>query len=101
MSTQILLLEDDDFLREGITKLLTRSGYGVTAVATIREAEKALERDLFSLAILDVLLPDGSGLALCRRMRERGVAMPILCLTTVWICVALCVRQARRCRSSA
>lgn len=81
MTTQILLLEDDPFLRDGITTLLTRSGYGVTAVATIREAEKALERDLFSLAILDVLLPDGNGLALFRRMRERGVAIPILCLT--------------------
>lgn len=81
MTTRILLLEDDDFLREGITKLLTRSGYGVTAVATIREAEDAMAHGSFSLAIFDVLLPDGSGLALCRRLRAWGVTIPVFLLT--------------------
>lgn len=81
MTTQILLLEDDDLLREGITELLTRSGYGVIAASTIHEAEEVLAHDSFSLAILDVLLPDGSGLALCRRLRGRGAAVPVLVLT--------------------
>lgn len=81
MTTHILLLEDDPFLRDGITELLTREGYRVTAAETVRQAETYLSLGAFALAVFDVLLPDGSGLALCRRMRERGVAIPILCLT--------------------
>ncbi len=81
MTTHILLLEDDPFLRDGITELLTREGYRMTAAETVRQAETYLSLGAFALAVFDVLLPDGSGLALCRRMRERGVAIPILCLT--------------------
>ena len=81
MPTQILLLEDDPFLRDGITELLTREGCRVTAAATIRQAQTCLSGGAFSLAIFDVLLPDGNGLDLCRMLRANGSAMPILCLT--------------------
>ena len=81
MPTQILLLEDDPFLRDGITELLTREGCRVTAAATIRQAQSCLSGGAFSLAIFDVLLPDGNGLDLCRMLRANGSAMPILCLT--------------------
>ena len=81
MTTQILLLEDDPFLRDGITELLTREGYRVTAAETVRQAETYLSLGAFALAIFDVLLPDGSGLELCRGLREKGITIPILCLT--------------------
>ena len=81
MTTQILLLEDDPFLRDGITELLTREGYRVTAAETVRQAETYLSLGAFALAIFDVLLPDGSGLALCRRLRGWGVPVPVLLLT--------------------
>ena len=81
MTTQVLLLEDDLFLRDGITTLLTREGFSVTAAETVRHAETYLSLGAFALAICDVLLPDGSGLELCRGLREKGVTMPVLCLT--------------------
>ena len=81
MTTQILLLEDDPFLRDGITTLLTREGFSVTAAATVQQAQTVLSLRSFALAIFDVLLPDGSGLELCRSLREKGITMPILCLT--------------------
>lgn len=81
MKTQVLLLEDDLFLRDGITALLTREGFSVTAAATVQQAQTVLSLRSFSLAIFDILLPDGSGLELCRSLREKGIAMPVLCLT--------------------
>ena len=81
MTTQVLLLEDDLFLRDGITALLTREGFSVTAAATVQQAQTVLSLRSFALAIFDILLPDGSGLELCRGLREKGITMPILCLT--------------------
>ena len=81
MTTQILLLEDDPFLRDGITELLTRAGYRVTAAETVRQAETYLSLGTFALAVFDVLLPDGNGLDLCSSLRAAGETMPVLCLT--------------------
>lgn len=81
MTTQILLLEDDLFLRDGITELLTREGYRVTAAETVRQAETYLSLGSFALAVFDVLLPDGNGLDLCRSLRAAGETMPVLVLT--------------------
>lgn len=81
MTTQILLLEDDPFLRDGITTLLTREGFSVTAAETVRQAETYLSLGTFALAVFDVLLPDGNGLDLCRSLRAAGETMPVLVLT--------------------
>ena len=81
MTTQILLLEDDPFLRDGITELLTRAGYRVTAAETVRQAETYLSLGTFALAVFDVLLPDGNGFDLCRALRAAGETMPVLVLT--------------------
>lgn len=83
MRDAVLLVEDDPFLREGLCELLEREGYHVAVAATAREAEVALSFDPPALALLDIGLPDGDGISLCRRWREEGRQMPILFLTAL------------------
>ena len=80
MSATILLTEDDDVLRSGLTELFTREGYGVVQAANVREAKERLDGHI-DLVVLDVTLPDGDGVSLCRAWREQGVEQPILFLT--------------------
>jgi DNA-binding response OmpR family regulator len=75
------LVEDDPFLRSGLTELLLREGYRVDACASAREALIALEKSAHNLIILDIGLPDGDGIELCARWRAGGYRMPILFLT--------------------
>lgn len=83
MSDVILLVEDDSFLREGLSELLQREGYQVTAVASAKEATSALDIESPSLVVLDIGLPDGNGLSLCKQWRSEGRQMPILFLTAM------------------
>ena len=75
----ILLVEDDDALSEGIALALRAQGT-VRRCHTLAEARKALGRAGFDLMILDINLPDGSGLALLRE-RPAGDRTPVLVLT--------------------
>lgn len=81
MSEKIFLLEDDIFLRDGLCELLENADYSVTSAGTIKDAEEAVKGSSFSLLILDVMLPDGSGFDLCQRLRAIGITTPILFLT--------------------
>lgn len=76
----ILLVEDDAPLRQGLTELLSREGYTVMAAACAREAREKLDGSI-RLIVLDITLPDGDGVALCRAWRGEGIATPILFLT--------------------
>ena len=75
----ILLVEDDDALSEGIALALRAQGT-VRRCPTLAEARKALGLAGFDLMILDINLPDGSGLALLRE-RPAGDRTPVLVLT--------------------
>lgn len=81
MNQKIFLLEDDIFLRDGLCELLENAEYAVVSAGTIKEAEYAVKSSAFSLLILDVMLPDGSGFDFCQRLRAMGVSTPILFLT--------------------
>jgi DNA-binding response OmpR family regulator len=81
MTARILLVEDDENLRLTLEDNLTEAGHAVEATATIAAAEDALASRAFDLLVLDVMLPDGDGYALCRRLRARGHDAPILMLT--------------------
>ncbi|GAA1026258.1 response regulator transcription factor [Virgisporangium ochraceum] len=74
---RILLVEDDDRFAGVLTGVLRRLGHDVTHAATVASALAAPEVDL---VLLDLGLPDGDGVALCRRFRERG-AVGIVVLT--------------------
>lgn len=81
MNEKIFLLEDDAYLRDGLSEMLFGQGYAVTATETISQAREIIASGVFDLIILDVMLPDGSGLDLCASLRASGVTSPILFLT--------------------
>ena len=78
---RIFLLEDDEALGRGITMALEGPERSVFRVGTLAEAEEILSRERFSLLILDVNLPDGSGLELLKQLRQRGDSVPVILLT--------------------
>ena len=77
----ILLLEDDHTLGQGITMALTGPETSVTCRSTLTQAREALAAERFDLLILDINLPDGSGLDLLRQVRSEGSATPVILLT--------------------
>ena len=78
---RIFLLEDDEALGRGITMALEGPERAVFRSGTLAEAEEILSRERFSLLILDVNLPDGSGLELLKQLRQRGDSVPVILLT--------------------
>lgn len=76
-----MLVEDDPFLRDGLCELLEREGYEVAVAASAKDANAILGVDSAVLIVLDIGLPDGNGIALCRQWRAQGRLMPILFLT--------------------
>ena len=77
---KILLVEDDSALRSALEELLLREGYEVRKAANFREGRTGLDSTI-DLVMLDVGLPDGDGVALCRLWRMEGMQTPILFLT--------------------
>lgn len=80
MQPTILLVEDDAVLRRGLAELFAREGYRVIEAASVREAKDKLNSEVQAV-VLDVGLPDGDGVSLCRSWREAGEQRPILFLT--------------------
>ncbi len=76
----IFLLEDDRILSRGISIALEKDEHTVTAVYGYLEAMKRYQDHKYDLFLLDINLPDGSGLEFCRRIRESSEA-PVLFLT--------------------
>lgn len=79
-SRRILILEDDDDLAEGITLSLQSDELDFTICKTISEAKCVLNKQSFDLFILDINLPDGSGLDFCKELRKK-TKIPIALLT--------------------
>jgi two-component system response regulator MtrA len=75
-----LLVEDDERIRKELLDGLRGSGFDVDVSVLGRHARLALERD-YDLVLLDLGLPDGDGLDLCRELRSRGRAVPVIILT--------------------
>lgn len=76
----IYVVEDDEFIRDGLTHLLAEEKYRVEGFATIEECEKALTDEPPELMVLDVVLSDGNGFDFCTKLREKYF-FPILFLT--------------------
>jgi two-component system phosphate regulon response regulator OmpR len=76
----VLVVDDDARLRELLRRYLTENGFTVATAADAREARQRLADLAFDLIVLDVMLPQESGLELTRDLR-RGSQVPILLLT--------------------
>jgi two-component system alkaline phosphatase synthesis response regulator PhoP len=78
---RLLLVEDEPGLVMTLTDRLTADGYDVRSVGDAPTALETATRDRFDAILLDVMLPGGSGLDVCRAVRQRGIQTPILMLT--------------------
>jgi two-component system OmpR family response regulator len=79
---RILVAEDDPRLRALLEQVLSEAGWAVTAVADGRQALLlAMDGRDHDVLLLDLGLPDMDGLNVCRRLRDAGVATPVLMLT--------------------
>jgi len=83
MSIKILLIEDEPDIRKTLEYNLSREGYGVISTSSLAEGRNSLESNSFSLILLDLMLPDGSGLDLCREIKSDKIfsSIPIIILT--------------------
>lgn len=83
-SAGILLIDDDRRLAEMVGRYLGQAGFSVQVQGTARAGLEALAERTPDLILLDLMLPDGDGLDVCRQIRQRGglaARVPILMLT--------------------
>jgi two-component system, OmpR family, response regulator MprA len=77
----VLLVDDDAPIRRMLTRTLSAEGYAVAAVPDGGAALAEVERSVPDAIVLDVAMPGVDGLAVTRRLRAKGLAVPILLLT--------------------
>ncbi len=80
-ATDLLLVEDDTLLGEGLVTALTREGYAVRWAQSASRAREALQQQTPALMVLDLGLPGEDGLSLLTRWRHDGIGCPVLILT--------------------
>ena len=80
---KILVIEDEPDIRRNLEYNLSREGFSVSGAASISEAKLILNSDFFNLILLDLMLPDGSGLDLCKSIKANAKteSTPIIILT--------------------
>lgn len=78
---RILVVEDDEVLRDGLEAGLALEGHAVDLVETCADAREAAASFPYDVLVVDLGLPDGSGLDLVREWRRSGYTTPILILT--------------------
>jgi len=81
LKTRILVIDDDQRLRELLVRYLGGEGYEVKAVPDGAGMDKQLARERYDLIVLDLMLPGEDGLAICRRLRGQPNAPAIIMLT--------------------
>ena len=79
--TEVLLVEDDPAARQGLELALRRLGYGVRPAGTGEAALHAIGEGAADVVVLDVMLPDMSGLDVLRKLRDQIPGLPLLLLT--------------------
>ena len=83
MSVKILIIEDEPDIRRNLEYNLGREGFNASSVGTLDKAYKKIKSKKFDLILLDLMLPDGSGLDLCKKIKSNSEteATPIIILT--------------------
>ncbi|MBC8536711.1 VanR-ABDEGLN family response regulator transcription factor [Feifania hominis] len=80
MAERILVVDDEKEIADLVELYLKNDGYEVSKCASVAEALDCVAREELSLAVLDVMLPDGSGFSLCQEIRREHL-FPIIMLT--------------------
>jgi two-component system, OmpR family, phosphate regulon response regulator OmpR len=81
LSQRILVVDDDERLRDLLRRYLTEQGFNVFVAADATAMNKLWMRERFDLLVLDLMLPGEDGLTICRRLRGGGDKTPIIMLT--------------------
>jgi len=81
LKTRILVVDDDQRLRDLLVRYLGGEGHEVKAVPDAAAMDKQLARERYDLVVLDLMLPGEDGLAICRRLRAQDTAPAIIMLT--------------------
>jgi two-component system phosphate regulon response regulator OmpR len=81
LKTRILVVDDDQRLRELLVRYLSGEGFEVKAVPDATGMDKQLARERYDLVVLDLMLPGEDGLAICRRLRGQPSVPAIVMLT--------------------
>jgi two-component system, OmpR family, phosphate regulon response regulator OmpR len=80
-AARILLVDDDERLRELLLRYLQSQGFEARGVGDGAQMRQALDRGHYDLIVLDLMLPGEDGLDICRRLRGHGDSTPIVMLT--------------------
>lgn len=78
---RILLVDDEADLVELVRRALLGDAHRVDVARTLGEADRAIQENTYDVVVLDLGLPDGSGLEVCRRARAAKIPTPVLMLT--------------------
>jgi DNA-binding response OmpR family regulator len=78
---KVLIVEDDIQISRSLSMNLKLSGFEVEAVGKVSDGWSMVQKNHYDILLLDIGLPDGSGLELCQRIRESGDDVPILFLS--------------------
>ena len=83
MSVKILIIEDEPDIRRNLEYNLGREGFNASSVATLDGAYEKINSKKFDLILLDLMLPDGSGLDFCKKIKSNSEteAIPVVILT--------------------
>jgi DNA-binding response OmpR family regulator len=81
MNYKILIVEDEPNMRMGLRDNLEFEGYQVDLAENGVQGLQLLFKNTYNLVLLDVMMPEMSGLDVCKRAREQGVQVPIVLLT--------------------
>ena len=80
---RILVVDDDPEIRKLLARYIESQGFRVLLAASCRELHEKLATNAIDLIVLDVMLPDGSGLEVCRDLRAQRSSVPIILLTAL------------------
>lgn len=79
--THLLVVDDDDRIRDLLKQYLSRHGHSVTTAPDAAAARKLFQTFSFDLAIFDIMMPGEDGLSLLKALRDDGNETPVLLLT--------------------
>jgi|GEM_PF-5965740 len=78
---RLLLVEDDEFVRDATKKILELKGFIITAVEHGIEAIQSFRSDKFDLALIDINIPGGGGIDVYKQIRSKKVDFPIVLIS--------------------
>ena len=81
MENKILVVDDEDYHRELMLKLLSKLGYEVEAVESAEDAFSRLDREQFPVIITDLIMLEMDGVEFCRKIRETDSKTFVIALT--------------------